>query len=309
MDMHFAPLQGYTDDTYLSCHNKIYGGGYTCYTPFIRIEKGQPRHQDMIRYKRAADSGLYIVPQVIFRSVDEFTVLAQALKAVGAVRIDLNLGCPYPMQTRKGRGAAMISDLGVMAEVSRIIADDADVSYSVKMRLGLESRDEWKGLMPVLNATPLSYVTMHPRLASQLYGGDLYLDSFAEFVSMSVHPVVYNGDILSREDIDRVSTGFPNLKGVMIGRGMLARPSLIKEWTDGGDMHETGRMAMLRDFHDMVLARYEEILCGEAQILQKIKPFWDFMDDAIGHKCSKSIKKASSLAKYRNAVESIFMFS
>lgn len=309
MTIHFAPLQGYTDDVYLSCHRDVYGGGYTCYTPFIRLEKGEPRHQDIRRFERVMAHGLDIVPQIIFKSVEEFVALVNGVKDKGAKRIDLNLGCPYPMQTRKGRGASMISNTEVMKDVSKLIAEDKDVSYSVKMRLGINSTDEWKSVLPILNDTPLAYVTMHPRIAAQMYGGELYIDSFAEFVSQSSHPVVYNGDLYSLEDIRKITDGFPALQGVMVGRGMLARPSLIAEWQAGREFSRQERMEYLRSFHDSVFSEYEATLCGQAQILQKIKPFWDYLEPEVGRKALKAINKSTSIDKYRNAVEPIFMFS
>lgn len=309
MTLHFAPLQGYTDDVFLASHREVYGGGYKCYTPFIRLEKGAPRPQDIKRFERASSEGLDIVPQVIFRSVEEFCVLTESLKSKGVDRIDLNLGCPYPMQTRKGRGAAMISDVDTMAKVAETIKADTDVSYSIKMRLGLESTDEWKCLMPILNDLPLAYITMHPRIASQLYGGELYYDSFAEFMTQCVHPVIYNGDLCTREDIVNITARCPSVAGVMIGRGMLACPSLMAEWMESRDFTLDERMAKLCDFHDKVFTRYEATLCGQTQILQKIKPFWDFLEPVIGHKAHKAIKKAVTLDKYRKAVEPIFMLS
>lgn len=309
MTIHFAPLQGYADDVYLSCHRDVYGGGYTCYTPFIRLEKGEPRHQDVRRYERAMAQGLDIVPQIIFRCTDEFVALVEGVKAKGATRIDLNLGCPYPMQTRKGRGASMITDIDTMKHVARLIQEDNDVSYSVKMRLGLESPDEWKGLMPILNDIPLAYVTMHPRVASQMYGGELYIDSFAEFADQCSHPLVYNGNLCSLDDIRDMTQRFPSLHGVMLGRGMLARPSLMAELASGMEFGRQERMGLLQRFHNMVFTQYEASLCGPTQILQKIKPFWDYLEPEIGRKALKTIKKATSLDKYRNAVEPIFMFS
>ncbi len=309
MTFHFAPLQGYTDDVFLACHRDVYGGGYTCYTPFIRLEKGEPRPQDIRRFERAVSQSLDIVPQIIFKSVEEFTALIACLKDKGVRRIDLNLGCPYPMQMRKGRGAAMISDIDTIAKVAEIVKSDTDVSYSVKMRLGVNAVDEWKRIMPLLNDMPLSFITMHPRIATQLYGGELYTDCFAEFVNQSKHPVIYNGDLCSREDIAGVIAKYPSLAGIMIGRGMLARPSLMSEWNEGRDFSLDERMEKLRDFHDKVFTIYESTLCGQAQILQKIKPFWDYLEPEIGRKAHKAIKKAVTLDKYRKAVEPIFMFS
>ncbi|MDE7136471.1 MAG: tRNA-dihydrouridine synthase family protein [Muribaculaceae bacterium] len=303
MKLYFAPLQGYTDDIYLRLHKEIYGKPEVCYTPFIRLEKGEPRRRDINRYVNATESGVGIIPQVIFRSVAEFSSLTDSLKAVGASSIDLNMGCPYPMQTRKGRGAGILADHDTVSDVMRLIGEDNGTSYSVKLRLGLNNPNQWKDVLPILNSTKLTHVTMHPRIATQMYGGELFIDQFKEFYAASTNPVVYNGDIQSLDDMARICDEYPDLKGIMIGRGLLARPSLATEWIEGREWDENERMDKILIFHSRLLEEYEAILCGDTQILMKIKPFWDYLEPQIGHKAIKAIRKATSLAKYKSATQ------
>lgn len=298
-------MQGHFDHVYLFSHKAVYGGDERCYTNFIRLENGSPRRQDLARLKQSIESGLNITPQIIFNSEAEFQELTRALKDTGCHRIDLNLGCPYPMQTKKGRGSAMISNLTAMRKIAELIGADASVEYTIKMRLGLESADEWKPLIELLNDAAIGHIAVHPRTAKQMYDGELSTDSFAEILERSAHPVVYNGGIGSIADIEAKATLFPTAKGIMIGRGLLARPSLLQEWREGKEMDESERRRKLLKFHDLVLESYEATLCGNAQILQKIKPFWLYLESEIGHKAYKAIHKAGSIGKYRLAVESI----
>ncbi len=303
MDLHFAPLQGFTDDIYLRLHKEIYGKPEVCYTPFIRLEKGEPRRRDINRYANAVEAGLNIIPQIIFKSSAEFLALTASLKSAGAPAIDLNLGCPYPMQTRKGRGAGLLVDPAAVAEVMRQVNDDSPTSYSVKMRLGLNNSTEWKELMPIFNATKLSHITLHPRVATQMYGGELFADQFKEFLAASTNPVIYNGDVSSLDDIERIISELPDIAGIMIGRGLLARPSLAAEWSEQREWGHDKRMENLLLFHSRLLEEYESTLCGDAQILMKIKPFWEYLEPEIGHKAFKAIRKATSLPKYKAATQ------
>ena len=305
MDIHFAPLQGYADHIYRRLHASLYGGISTYYSPFIRIEKGAPRRQDIAHLQESIDDGINIIAQIIFNATEEFMTLTAALKDLGISKIDLNLGCPYPMQTGKGRGTAMIANVATMAEISELINADTSTAYSLKMRLGQKSPDEWKALMPVLNATRLEHVTLHPRIAKQMYGGELFADEFPEFLQASKNPVIWNGDILSLDDISRISAQYPQLKAIMVGRGLLARPSLAAEWLSGEEWSAAKRMERLMQFHNQLFEAYESTLCGQTQILQKIKPFWDYLEPEIGHKPFKAIHKAATLDKYRAAVGSI----
>ncbi len=45
-------------------------------------------------------------PQVIFRDMEELDLLLTALEDEGATRINLNMGCPFPLQTGKGAAPA-----------------------------------------------------------------------------------------------------------------------------------------------------------------------------------------------------------
>ncbi len=302
-ELHFAPMQGYADTDYLVAHRSVYGGTYTCYTPFIRVEHGVARRQDMARLERAAADGLDVIPQIIFRSPDEFALLTEAVRPYSH-RIDLNLGCPYPMQTRRGRGAAMIADLDTMQRICDTIATDTATIYSVKMRLGLNNTDEWRPLIGVLNRTPLRHITVHPRAAAQMYSGQMHTDIFDELVAASAHPVIFNGDVKTPSDIDTTLASHPGIAGVMIGRGMLARPSLMAEWSAGTQWPAQERMEKLLKLHDTLLARCSSRLCGDTQILQRIKPFWEYLEPEIGHRAYKAIRKATTLAKYNDAVAS-----
>lgn len=305
MEIHFAPMQGYAGKAYRRLHAAHYGGVDCYYTPFCRIEKGALRRQDESRLANRAADAPGVVPQVIFGSLEEFVTLTDAIKALGYDRIDLNLGCPFPMQTAKGRGAALLANPGVMEQVCAHISADDGCSYSVKMRLGWHRPDEWRALMPALNGARLRHVTVHPRVATQMYGGDLHIDEFERFLGESANPVVLNGDIRTVADIERAAASHAGVAGLMIGRGMLARPSLAIEWRQGLEWTADERLDALLAFHDELLANYEDTLCGQTQVLQHIKPFWEYMEDEIGRKSMKMIKKATTLDKYRAAVRSI----
>ncbi len=58
-------------------------------------------------------------------------------------------------------------------------------------------------------------------------------------------------------------------------------------------------------FHRNLLDYYSSTLCGETQLISKIKPFWEYAEDEIGRKAWKAIKKATNLAKYHSAVAMI----
>lgn len=302
LQVHLAPMQGYADNDYRLLHSELYGGIACYYTPFVRLEKGQMRAVDRRRLLEMPAGSA--VPQIIFADFREFRTLVGDLKSLGFARIDLNLGCPYPMQTGRGRGAAMIANTAELEKIAAYISEDSETEYSVKTRLGLAEPAESMAMVEILNGIRLAHIAVHPRLASQMYKGELDLAAFGRLLEASRNPLIFNGDINTPADIDRVAERFPGIAAVMVGRGILARPSLAAEYLTE-PWPRPQRMAALLEFHRRLLARYADRLCGPTQILQKIKPFWDYLEDEIGRKAHKAIRKSGTLPNYMAAVQAI----
>lgn len=305
MKIHFAPVQGHTDATYRRTHAACYGAADCYYTPFIRLERGAPRQRDMRDIAPEANEGIKLVPQLIFRDGTELLPLVEAVKDAGYDCADINMGCPFPLQTGHGRGAAVAGSEEAARLVAQVVRDNPDMRFSVKMRLGLNDRDEWRRTLPILNEVPLTHITMHPRVARQQYGGTVDMEAFDSFLSESENPVVYNGDLLTPEDVHRIAQRYPDIAGIMIARGLLGRPSMAAEIREGREWSREERVNRMLEFHRAMADAYESSLCGDSQILSKIKPFWEYAEDEIGRRPWKEIRKASNIAKYNSAVASI----
>lgn len=305
LSLHFAPVQGHTDAAYRHFHSKIYGGNQTYYTPFIRWEKDGIRARDIKDLTSNLNKDLHLVPQIIFRDSKELNSLIENLKELGVVEIDLNMGCPFPLQTGHGRGAATICNNELANEVVKSVNSHPEIRFSVKMRLGMQDAEEWKKLLPYLNQINLKHITLHSRVAQQQYGGEVDLQQFGEFLKESKNPVIFNGDIRTLEDIMNIQERFTNVNGIMIGRGVIGRPSLITEFQEGKKWDKETRISKMLEFHRQLFTHYSSVLCGDTQIISKIQPFWEYAEDEIGRKAWKAIKKAGNLSKYQTAVAMI----
>ena len=286
----FAPLQGYTDAVYRRAHWECVGGVDEYYTPFVRIKKGEARKKDLRDTYPVANAGVPTVPQVISAGGDEFARLCDALQGQGWRRIDLNVGCPFPMQVRAGRGSGLLQHPDRMEEIQHEMLRRPEVQFSVKMRLGQESEAEGLAAMPIVNAMPLVHVTLHPRLGRQQYKGVADREAFARFAEVCRHPMVYNGDI---EVIESWTDA--RLKGVMLGRGLLARPWMLGD----RDPRE-----VLRAMHSIVYRHATSTLCGDSQMLARLHAFWEYVD--LPYKQKKAIMKATTLRRYDEAVAAAF---
>lgn len=296
-------MQGYTEAEYRRAHAEVYGAGYTSYTPFLRIERGEVAQRGVRDALATQSDPAAAVPQIIVGSVEEFDELTGLLKEKGFRSIDINMGCPFPPQVRKGRGAGLLTRLDVVEVLAERIAADSKCRYSVKMRTGVKTDSDWRPVLDILNGVSLRHVTVHPRIAADQYRGRADRAMLGEFIDASVNPVVYNGDVDEVEDIIGLASQYPALHGVMAGRGLLARPSLFAEVADGREWDAEKRADAVKRLH----GRYRELLekrvvGGEHQLLAKLKPFWEYLEPAIGRKSWKAIHKSTSMAAYDAAV-------
>ena len=303
--IHFAPLQGYTDDVYRRIHHELIGGIHTYYTPFLRMEGGGVRTKDMRDIRPVFNEGVPVVPQIILKSMKEFEYLTGIVEEKGYSRIDINMGCPFPMQAKHGRGSGLLAHVDIVEEMSKAIASRSQLKFSVKMRLGWENPDEWRPVLDILNEIPLEQVTLHPRIGTQQYKGSVSMEAFDEFYALCKHPIIYNGDVTTIEGIRTLEEKYPKLAGMMIGRGLLARPSLASEYASGMELPWEKRRPVLLDFHDRLKAHYETTANSESQVHNRLRLFWEYMEEELGRKVYKKIMKAGNLKNYLSAVREV----
>ena len=301
----FAPLQGYTDAIYRTMHNKVFGGINSYYSPFIRLEKGEVRQKDIKDILPENNENINLVPQIIVNSNEEFLKLTESVSNLGYKRIDINMGCPFPLQTKKGRGAAILQNTKHLEDIVESINSINDIDFSIKMRLGMDSAEDAKGALEIINKAKLHHITIHPRIAKQQYKGEIDYQTFDYIYQNCLHPIIYNGDILSQEDIYNIINIYPKIEGIMIGRGLLAKPYLAMELNKTIRLSVSERLSMIMKLHDAIYDHYSSVMQGEHQLLLKMKTFWEYLDEEIGKKPYKAIKKSVNIKKYELAIRLI----
>lgn len=307
LPIHFAPLQGYTEAIYRNAHAACFGGVDTYYTPFIRLEKGNFRHKDVRDLGAEKNRVPHLVPQLIASTKEKAEIILALFIEKGYKEADINLGCPFPLLAKRHNGSGMLPYPEEVKSLLELVPQYPQISFSVKMRLGWEDLQECGKVVDLLNDIPLRQVTMHPRLGKQQYKGEVDLEGFTAFFDACKHPVVYNGDITRLEDIQRITERFPKLAGIMIGRGLLARPALALEYKENRVLSNEEYMTKLKTLHLTVMNEYtEQLQGGDMQLVTKMKDFWEYLMPEADRKFAKAIRKSTSLNKYQQAVSSFF---
>jgi len=309
LKIYFAPLQESTDYIYRNAHSRFFGGVDKYFAPYIvRQNDGSVKKSHLRDIKAENNHGYPFVPQILAGNSDDFIFLAKILQDNGYDEINWNLGCPYPMVTNKGLGSGLLPYPDRIKAILEESLPQINCKVSVKMRTGLQSHEEIYPIIDVLNEFPLCEVILHPRFGKQLYRGEPDEAIFVNAHKMLKQNLVYNGDIESIENKNRLNDQFADITTWMIGRGILKNPFfplLLK----GGTLPEREERAMiLRNFHDEIFHQYESLLNGSSHLLMRMEKFWSYFSFAFPdqHKSFKRIKKASNLAKYEAAISENF---
>lgn len=153
--------------------------------------------------------------------------------------IDINMGCPVTKIVKSGAGSAMMKDIDHAVEVVKAIIENVSKPVTVKMRLGwTHNTMNYVELAQKLEAVGVKAIALHARTRGQLYEGKAdweHIKILKESISI---PVIGNGDIKTVDDALRMlkETG---CDAVMIGRGCVGNPFLIKEVVDAIEGNKT----------------------------------------------------------------------
>lgn len=309
LKLYQAPLQGFTDYTFRRVFADCFGGIDKYFIPYLSYGKGREIKKSQLREVLPENNPMRMtVPQVLFSDGTELLELTAILVDHGYLEINLNLGCPYPMATNKGRGSAWLQKSEELSAVlEQLFTRFPETKFSVKMRAGMTNKIDCQQIFGILNNFSLEEVIFHPRTADQMYEGKADKQLFASALPLTKHPLVYNGDIFSQTDFEQIRSILPEQNHFMIGRGLLTYPLLARQLH--GEIHEKNESReKLRHFHDMLLEEYATKLDGAGHLLIKMNQFWGYFSHSFDnpHKAMKLIKKSGNLVKYNAAVAEIF---
>lgn len=306
MEIHFAPLQGYTDSIFRKLHAEIFGGVDKYYTPFIRVERGDFRKKDI--RELPDETELCTIPQIIASTKPEdIEKMVAMLEEKGYKEVNINMGCPFPMIAKHGMGSGLLADKEAVKAMIKVLEAHPSMQFSLKTRLGYDDENQIFEMTDIINNFPFTEVTMHPRIAKDQYSGDINHQKFAEFAKVCKHPLIYNGDVTTLDDINKISTVYPTLKGIMIGRGLLMNPALASEYKNGVIMSDKEKKDKSKQLIKKLFSQCEELMNGEEQSVAHVKAYFEYLLPDIEKRNRKKVLKANKAEKLRGAIAEFFL--
>ena len=207
------------------------------------------------------------IAQQIFGS--DKSTFASAAKMVEDIMhpdiIDINMGCPVPKVAIKSQaGSALLKDPKKIRDIVSSVVKTVKVPVTVKIRSGWDTNSiNAVEVAKICEEAGASAITVHGRTRSQGYSGNVDLDIIKKVKENVNIPVIGNGDITSLESA-KIKIEYTGCDAIMIGRGVLGNPWLIKELVTYFD---TGKIIEKPSYEDKINMCFHHL-----EYLLKIKP-------------------------------------
>ena len=147
--------------------------------------------------------------------------------------IDINMGCPVTKVAVKAHaGSALLKDPDKIRDIVSAVVDTVDLPVTAKIRSGWNNKCiNAVEIAKIVEDCGASAITVHPRTREERYGIKANWSIIKEVKENVSIPVIGNGDIFTCYDAKRMidETG---CDAIMIGRGVLGNPWLIKQCID-----------------------------------------------------------------------------
>ena len=303
MQIYFAPLQGITDGVFRKIHADHFPGVAKYFMPFISPTQNYNLTNKELREIDPGNLHVPAVPQIIASHPELFLWAANQLADLGYDEVNLNAGCPSGTVTAKGKGAGMLLSMTKLELFLDEVYGKCPIRVSIKTRLGWTSKDEYPRLVELLNQYPVSELIVHGRTRAQFYEGEADPGTVIDSLAMCRMPVVYNGDLFTPQMCKAFMDSNPQFHGVMVGRGHVANPALVRTVLSG----EALTRAEMQQYHAAVYEGYMQVFPKSAVLgrMREIGKHLALCFEDAG-KIVKKMRKASSLAAYDAAVCELF---
>jgi len=194
-------------------------------------------------------------------------VVAEAARRVedaGADILDINFGCAVKKIVKSGSGVALMKEPARAESLLTAVRKAVRLPVTIKIRSGWDSSGH-QALQIVRIAVHcgVDAIAVHPRTASQGFGGRADWPLIAKIKKAVPVPVIGNGDVLTAADACRLQRQ-TRCDAVMIGRAAIGNPWIFSQYLarlDGKkprDVSIEERFAVIRRYVHSMVEHYGE---------------------------------------------------
>ncbi len=221
-----APLAGYTDLPYRrSCrrHGCLYA-----FTEMVDTGSLIYAKRNLRQFLDKGDDEKWLGVQTVGAKPDEIGKAVDIINQGNYSILDLNIGCPTPKVAKKGKGSGLAKEPDKAAKIIDLMVKRSKFPVTAKIRIqDRENPEPTIYLAKKLENAGAEAITIHGRLAKDIYSGECYSNIISEVRENLKIQVVANGgafDLKSYEEL-RVNSG---CGPVMIARGAMGNPWIFE---------------------------------------------------------------------------------
>jgi len=251
-----APMAGISNSAYREIIKEM--GAGLIYAEMVSdkaISFGSKKTIDMLYMK---DMERPIAQQIFGSDLESFINAAKFIEeTMHPDIIDINMGCPVPKVALKNQaGSALLKNPDKVYEIVSAVVKSVNVPVTVKIRSGWDSNSiNAVEIAKIIERAGASAITVHPRTRSQGYSGNADWNIIKDVKQNVSIPVIGNGDVRSCFDAKKMleETG---CDAVMIGRGVLGNPWLIKECVEYLESGKLPEKISIKEKIEMIKRHY-----------------------------------------------------
>ena len=225
-----APMEDVTDIGFRMLCKRF--GAAMVYTEFVSAEALVRSVKSTMNKLVISDEERPVGIQIYGRDVEAMVEAAKIVEQARPDVIDLNFGCPVKKVAGKGAGAGMLRNIPLLLDITREVVKAVKTPVTVKTRLGWDKENLIiTDLAEQLQDCGIQALTIHGRTRSQMYTGEADWTLIgAVKQNPRIHiPIIGNGDIRSREDVERAFNDY-GVDAVMVGRATFGAPWVFREF-------------------------------------------------------------------------------
>ena len=220
--------------------------------------------------------------------------------------IDINMGCPVPkVALRAQAGSALLKDPKKIYDIVSSVVEAVPIPVTVKIRSGWDNNHiNAVEVAKTVEKAGAKAIAIHARTRSQGYSGKADWNIIKEVKENVSIPVIGNGDIKTCYDAKRMLEE-TKCDAVMIGRGCLGNPWLIKECVDYLDNNIEPKEITIEEKLDMILKHIDYLKKTKSEKVANLEMRTHIGYYLKGIKSANTLKEKTFKCKTLNELESL----
>lgn len=285
-----APMAGLTHSAFRRLLSDL--GGYgALYTEMLSASALMVENISSSPFTRKREQEGKVIYQLKLSGNEPIDKIINRLNILNPFAIDINLGCPAPAVKKQGCGKSLFDNFEKLDRTLDTLRKCWSGILTVKCRLG-NNHDDWQEQFAIrlrlFQNHGIDAICVHPRFSDEKLKRKARRDLFPWIKSLSDLPLIANGDICDKHDIDSLFS--KGCDAIMIGRMAAVKPWIFRELC---------KKSISIDFID-IWNRHVDYICEDfppEKAIGRIKEFTSYYarNFFFGHELFRAVQSAPDI--------------